>query len=213
MTAVQSNEWLEGLAMLDDEAQAASSTSTRKSKTEGEPPFFVDIGGGHGHQSIQLLQKYPCLSGHIVLQDLPEAIDRLPPTLLDQGVRAVSQNFFHPQQKDTRGARFYYLRRILHDWPDAQCLEILGHLRDVMTSSSAGRRRQSRILIDEVVLPDVDAPWQAVMQDVSMGILFGGKERTQKQWESLVQKAGLMISEVSAYGGSSCNSVLVLEKA
>jgi hypothetical protein len=39
--------------------------------------------------------------------------------------------------------------------------------------------KESHILIDEVVLPDVNAHWHAAMQDISMAILFGGKERSK----------------------------------
>jgi demethylsterigmatocystin 6-O-methyltransferase len=38
---------------------------------------------------------------------------------------------------------------------------------------------ESHILIDEVVLPDVNAHWHAAIQDISMAILFGGKERSK----------------------------------
>jgi demethylsterigmatocystin 6-O-methyltransferase len=204
MTAVQSNEWLEGLDVLDQSVGSAAPPSG----PESEVPFFVDIGGGHGHQCIQLLQKHPRLKNRIVLQDLPEAIDRLPAPL-PQGIRAIPHDFFTPQPAATRGATFFYLRRILHDWPDEDCLRILKHVRDAMSSAPG----KSKILIDEVVLPDVDAPWQAVMQDVSMGILFGGKERTRAQWDGLVAKAGLKISEVKIYSVGSCAGVVVLDKA
>lgn len=103
------------------------------------------------------------------------------------------------------GASFYYLRRILHDWPDSDSLKILGNLAAAMTANS-------RILIDEVVLPDVNAHWQAAMQDLAMGIELGGKERTRAQWESLVLQAGLQIAHVHTYNQVLYNSVIVLEK-
>lgn len=39
----------------------------------------------------------------------------------------------------------------------------------------------SRILIDDVVLPDTGANWQTTMADISMMISLGGKERTVQQ--------------------------------
>lgn len=203
MTAVQSNAWLEGLEVLNDEAQKVKSTEQAPTD-EVEPPFFVDIGGGHGHQSAYLLERHANLSGRIILQDLPESISHLPSTF-PTGIRAIPHDFFTPQPEETRGAKFFYLRRILHDWPDDDCLRILSHLRDAMSS-------ESRILIDGVVLPDVDAPWQAVMQDVSMGILFAGKERTRREWERLVKRAGLRVGEVRVYSAASCTGVVVMER-
>lgn len=70
--------------------------------------------------------------------------------------------------------------------------------------------RDSRILIDEVVLPDFNVHWHAAMGDMSMGILFAGKERTRKQWENLVEKSELRLVEVQTYNVSLYNSVTVL---
>ncbi len=94
----------------------------------------------------------------------------------------------------------------MHDWPDSECLKILGQL-------TAAMGPDSRILLDEVVLPNANAPWQATMQDISMGILFGGKERTQQQWEVLAAQAHLKVVQIHNYQISSCNSIIVLEKA
>jgi demethylsterigmatocystin 6-O-methyltransferase len=54
----------------------------------------VDVGGGHGHQCIQLGKKYPALSGRLVLQDLPAAVDKLP---LIEGVKVQAHDFFVEQ--------------------------------------------------------------------------------------------------------------------
>ena len=69
----------------------------------------------------------------------------------------------------------------------------------------------SRILIDEIVLPDVNVHWHAAMGDISMGILFSGKERTRKQWEALVAQSGLRLAQIQTYSGLMYNSIIVLE--
>lgn len=115
------------------------------------------------------------------------------------------------------GAHFYYMRRVLHDWPDKECLQILRNLAAVMPLTSEG---ESYILIDEVVLPDVNVPWAASVQDMSMGIQLAGKERTKQQWESLVARVGedkegnegLQIKNIKTYNLALCSSVLVLER-
>jgi len=193
MTAMQSSDWLSDFELFDKAALSVVPDTMQKQ-------FFVDVGGGHGHQSIQVLKKYPNLYSRVFLQDLPEAVDHLPPI---DGVEIVAQDFFKPQV--VKGASFYYLRRILHDWPDNQCVEILQQLAAVMT-------KDSRILIDEVVLPDSKTHWNAAMQDISMMILFAGKERTKKQWESLVKESGLRIAEIHTYNISLYNSITVLEQ-
>ncbi|KIW19666.1 hypothetical protein PV08_00240 [Exophiala spinifera] len=192
MTALQNADWLKDLSVLDQAVQQARDGSER--------PFFVDVGGGHGHQCKQLLEKYPSLQGSVVLQDLPEAVDKLAPI---QGVKAMAQNFFEKQS--VQGARFYYLRRIMHDWPDDDCVTILSKLVEAMDSDS-------QILADEVFLTDVNVPWPASTQDISMNILFGGKERTRREWASLMEKSGLKLVDVRTYNPSTCAAILVLEK-
>ncbi len=97
------------------------------------------------------------------------------------------------------------MRRILHDWPDNLCVKILQQL-------AAAMGENSRILIDEVVLPNANTHWNAAMQDISMMILFAGKERTEKQWKSLVKESGLRIVEIHTYNVSMYNSITVLER-
>lgn len=69
---------------------------------------------------------------------------------------------------------------------------------------------ESRILIDEVVLPDVDVHWHAAMGDISMGVLLAGKERTRMEWEALVAASGLRLVGVRTYSVSLYNSIIVL---
>lgn len=211
MTAIQNADWLKGLKVLDQAAQQVMRGS--------EKPFFVDVGGGHGHQCKQLLEKYPNLHGTVILQDLPQAVDALPPI---EGVKVTAQDFFekqsvHGKQSPTLyqagrmliravGARFYYLRRIMHDWPDDDCVSILSKLAEAMGGDS-------QILADEVFMPDTNVPWQASLQDVWMNVLFAGKERTRREWETLIERSGLKLVDVGTYNASSCASVLVLEKA
>jgi demethylsterigmatocystin 6-O-methyltransferase len=87
MTALQSNSWLEGFDLLN---KAARSLPT----DQPDKVFFVDVGGGHGHQAVQLQKRYPNLHGHLVLQDLPQIVNKLPPI---DGVKAVPQDFFEKQ--------------------------------------------------------------------------------------------------------------------
>ncbi|EXJ87831.1 hypothetical protein A1O1_04758 [Capronia coronata CBS 617.96] len=197
MTAIQSADWMTGLDIFDRSARAAGTTTPQ---TPIKPFFFVDVGGGHGHQCRRVLEKYPALHGRLVLQDLPEAVEKLAPM---DGVKVMAQDFF--QKQAVQDAQFYYLRRIMHDWPDASCLKILANLSAAMTGDS-------RILIDEVVLPDVNVPWQAAMTDVSMACQLAGKERTRAQWESLVQQSGLRLVQIHTYNRLLYTSVIVLEK-
>ena len=40
-----------------------------------QKPLFVDVGGGIGHQCVDLIVRYPKLPGRVVLQDMAHSID------------------------------------------------------------------------------------------------------------------------------------------
>jgi demethylsterigmatocystin 6-O-methyltransferase len=91
----------------------------------------------------------------------------------------------------------------MHDWPDVECTKILQNIVDAMDADS-------RILIDDVVLPDTGANWQTTMADISMMIALGGKERTVKQWNSLADSVGLRVEHIHPYTAATYTSVVVL---
>lgn len=91
----------------------------------------------------------------------------------------------------------------MHDWPDNECAKILQNIIDVMDADS-------RILIDDTVIPDTGATWQSTMADISMMIGLAGKERTNQQWKALADRVGLRIEEIYSYTASTYTSIVVL---
>jgi demethylsterigmatocystin 6-O-methyltransferase len=198
MTAFESSNWTDGFENFQQEINALP--AWQSVLTWPKRQFLVDVGGGHGHQCVQLLKKYPSLHGKLTLEDLPEAVEKAP---RKDGIAYIAQDFFKPQV--CRGAKFYYMRRIMHDWPEDECVQILKQLVDVFADDS-------RILLDEVVLSDTGAHWQSTMADLSMMVVFAGAERTSRAWNRLVAKAGLKIGHVHTYDAKRGYSVIVLEK-
>ncbi|KAI0551864.1 S-adenosyl-L-methionine-dependent methyltransferase [Xylaria curta] len=158
---------------------------------------FVDIGGGFGHQSLALLKAFPELHGKIVLEDLPQTFEQLPFQL--DGIEPKPHDFFDAQP--VKGARFYYLRNILHDWPDDKCVAILQQLVNASGPDS-------QILIDEMVLPDSGASWEATTIDLTLMASFGSRERTTAQWHALLDIAGLKILRVDTYQARRQDSII-----
>ncbi|CRG87037.1 Demethylsterigmatocystin 6-O-methyltransferase [Talaromyces islandicus] len=117
--------------------------------------LLVDVGGGHGSDLLSFREKFPHLSGKLVLQDLPHVIEtaNIPSSIEGQGY-----DFFDEQP--VKGAKAYYLRTVLHDWPDAQVVQILARLRDAMDSSSI-------LLIEEKAMPETDLPLMAAVGDMT----------------------------------------------
>lgn len=126
----------------------------------------VELGGGQGGLLAQVLQRHPAL--HATLFDQPQVVHQ-PAALTAQPSLAGrwqvhGGDFF---QAVPAGADAYVLKRILHDWGDEPCLQILRTCR-------ASMGPQSRLLVVEAVLPKGDIPHPAKVMDILMMVFANG---------------------------------------
>ncbi|KAB8251311.1 S-adenosyl-L-methionine-dependent methyltransferase [Aspergillus flavus] len=147
--------------------------------------FLVDVGGNQGHDLIRFREKFPDVTGRLVLQDLPKVIASAP---AGEQVEAMAYSFLDPQP--VKGARAYYFRAIFHDWPDYICHKIL------VNTISAMNAEYSRILIADFVLPDTGAALLQASIDIQMMSIGSGMERSERQWRELLGAAGLEITGI-----------------
>ncbi len=70
--------------------------------------------------------------------------------------------------------------------------------------------KESRILIDDMVLPDTGVHWQAAQLDLTMMAALGSVERTKEQWYALMANAGLKILGIYTYTALLQNSIIVV---
>jgi len=96
----------------------------------------------------------------------------------------------------------YYLRNILHDWPDQKCLEILASVRPSMV---AGR---SVLIVDELVVPEVGASLREAQLDIDMMVHTAGAERTEREFRQLLSDAGFDVKRVRRYGTDRNDSLI-----
>ncbi|QGA12963.1 hypothetical protein EYB26_000608 [Talaromyces marneffei] len=115
-----------------------------KLNSSSDRTLLVDIGGGVGHDVIEFKKQFSDMPGDLVVQDLPRVIESIDGALPD-GITAIGHDMFEPQS--IRGAKAYYLRTVLHDWPDKQALEALARIREAMVEDSI-------LLIHEHTTPD-----------------------------------------------------------
>ncbi|KAK3398862.1 S-adenosyl-L-methionine-dependent methyltransferase [Sordaria brevicollis] len=173
--------------------------SSSSDGSEEEATLLVDIGGNVGHDLLTFSSCYPSHPGRLVLQDLPSVLSSAPPSLSSPSptssprpIELHPHNFFTPQP--ILSARAYYLHHILHDWPDSKCLSILSYIKRAMKPG------YSRLLINESIIPERKAGWEATYLDLYMMVLFGARERTEREWRVLLEDgAGLKV--VGVYGG------------
>ena len=106
---------------------------------------------------------------------------------------------------DCPDARFYYYSAILHDWPDADCVNILKIVADAM------RPGYSKLLINGIILRETGATYFEACKDFGMMAAMSAKERTLPQMIALGAEAGLQL--VGQYVGKHAdNDILEFEK-
>jgi O-methyltransferase domain/Dimerisation domain len=149
---------------------------------------IVDVGGATGHLLTTILSNYPGTRG--ILFDLPHVVRDAPALIETRGlsdrVTIEAGNFF---ERVPSGGDVYLLSHIIHDWSEEQCLSILGNCRREMSA-------KSRLLIIEMVLPAGDTPHPGKMLDMMMLVGPGGQERTEQEYGTLLDKAGLRLTRV-----------------
>ncbi|KAF5975967.1 O-methyltransferase [Fusarium bulbicola] len=145
-------------------------------------PLVVDVGGNTGIDISHVVKARPDVpKGALVLQDLPEIIDRAD---VDEKITAMVHDFFQPQPL---GARAYFMHAVLHDWPDAQATQLLRNTKDAM------RKGYSKLFVYDIVLPPTGASISQTTMDVQMMSLLSASERTKSDWEALLTGAGFKI--------------------
>jgi hypothetical protein len=156
-------------------------------------PVVVDVGGGDGTLLAEILTRTPGIRG--VLADLPPVIERARPVLAAAGVL---------DRCDLAGGDFrdgvppgdaYLLKSVLHDWDDDDAVTILASCRQAA-------RPAARLVIVERVLPEQAGPGdlEALLTDLTMLVMLGGRERTQTEYRHLLARAGFHLTQVIPTG-------------
>jgi len=147
-----------------------------------EISHLCDVGGGHGYMLSRLLGQYPRLTG-TVLERAEVIADtaRLWATKLGVGDRC--QYVAGDMYKAAPRADAYLMKLILHDWNDDECVQILENQHKAATPGG-------RVFIVEHVIPEPDTPHFAKLFDIHMMCWGTGRERTQDEYATLLEKAG-----------------------
>jgi hypothetical protein len=153
-------------------------------------PFkaIVDVGGGHGFAICSLLKKHPRMKG--VLFDLvdivPGAEHRIHEENLQARCRVEHGDFF---QSVPEGGDLYFMKSIIHDWPDDRAQLILRNCRKALAGTKNGR-----VMLLEFVVPPANQPHPAKVIDIEMLFFPGGRERTEEEFRDLFAGAGLRVT-------------------
>ncbi|KAI1375689.1 putative O-methyltransferase [Hypoxylon crocopeplum] len=151
-----------------------------------ESALLVDVGAGKGHDLLAFHDKYPHQEGRLILQDLAPVTDSIRD--IDPAIELMTYDFFTEQP--VKGARSYFYHHILHDWSDYKCLEILKPVTKAMKPG------YSKLFIHEMIIPEQGASTFHAMLDMTMMAFNSGMERTESQWTTLLEEAGLVVVKV-----------------
>jgi hypothetical protein len=188
------------LAMHPEESSLFDCSMTNLSEISIEPvlsvvdfssyPVIADIGGGEGLLLSSIL--YTNRNSKGILFDLPEGLNHTEKILTKFGVadrvQVVQGSFFKTAPP---GADLYLLKNIIHNWSFDECVIILKNIRDVMSPGS-------KIFIIEVIVDETNQPSLGKLIDLQMMVFMDqGKERTRKEFESLLDQAGLKIRKIT----------------
>ncbi|TGO15190.1 hypothetical protein BTUL_0043g00450 [Botrytis tulipae] len=157
--------WAEGTSLVQDLFPIGRFLAEGDSSIAA---LWVDVGGGYGQKTVALRAAFPELEGRFVLQDLHHIVSGAG---RNEGIKYLVHNIFTEQP--VKGAGAYYIRQVLHDFPDDKCVVILTQLRKAMKPG------YSKLLIHEQMIPRSGASVWAVTQDFNMMTLLGAAERTR----------------------------------
>jgi len=150
--------------------------------------LIADIGGGNGAMLRHILARFPKPRGLVF--DRQDVIDAIIPDDLMQGrIVATGGSFF---DQAPSGPDIYMLIRVLHDWPDEDCVRILRTCRAAMGEHSL-------LLLGEEILEPDPARGRATgyLIDVQMMVMYGhARERSEAEFRGLFDQAGFSLRRV-----------------
>jgi O-methyltransferase/methyltransferase family protein len=153
-----------------------------------EMATIVDVGGGQGALLAEILKTCPHMRG--ILFDLPAVVESAQPFLTAAGIAerctCVAGDFF---QRLPGGGDAYILKRVIHDWDDAQAAAMLTQCRQAMPA-------HGRLLLMERVIPPGNTPSVGKLADITMLVHYGALERTEAEFRGLLEAAGFTLVRI-----------------
>ncbi|KAI4381530.1 hypothetical protein MLD38_007595 [Melastoma candidum] len=139
---------------------------------------LVDVGGGNGSALVEIVKACPHLKG--INLDLPHVVATAKE---HDRISHVGGDFFEA----VPAADAVFMKRILHDWDDEDCMKILKNCREAIPEDNG------KVILSEIVLdPEGDGLFDemGVVMDLVMMVVTNAKERTESEWRLLLERGG-----------------------
>jgi hypothetical protein len=162
----------------------------------GQYKTFMDVGGGYGAVLSTLLQRLPKASGAVL--DLEHAKSGAEKLWAEDGVadraRFIVSSFFEEIPPD---ADCYILKYIIHDWNDDYARRLMKRLGAAASASGATVILIERIIPERIEANETHA--RDMLSDLTM-LLWDGAERTEAEYRTLFEEAGLSMTRTVPIG-------------
>jgi hypothetical protein len=148
----------------------------------------ADLGGGYGGLLAGILQSNPDLRG--ILFDRPHRIEAAMPFLQAQGVadrvERIGGDLLAAIPVE---AGLYLLAGVLRQWDDAHARKVLANCRTAMP------RGASLVIVERLLPEQADDDPAAIMLDLHMMAITGGRVRKLAEFEAMLAEAGFSLAK------------------
>jgi len=180
-----------GTAPAEDYAPIAEAWDFSRAKV------IADLGGGGGSLILAILRLHPHLRGMLV--DLEPSVNAAKSRFADEDASSRCELIAADlTQSVPAGADVYMLKHVLHGREDSDAVRILKNCRAVMPQNGS-------LLIIEFILPSLvshaDPQLEGkLMSDLNMLAVTGGRERSEREWKTILEAAGFILTRVYPVG-------------
>src|ERR1017187_3339570 len=181
-----------GTAPAEDYAPIAEAWDFSRAKV------VADLGGGGGSLILAVLGLNTHLKGMLV--DLESSVDAAKSRFVEEDPSSRCELIAADlMQSVPAGADVYMFKHVLHGRQDGDAVTILKNCRAVTP-------RNGSLLVIEFILPPIvshaDPQLEGhLMSDLNMLAVTGGKERSEREWRTLLEAAGFNLTGVYPVGG------------
>ncbi|TKW01014.1 hypothetical protein SEVIR_8G149300v4 [Setaria viridis] len=142
---------------------------------------LVDVGGGpYGSAAAAIAAAFPHLKCSVL--DLPHVVAQAPS---DSNVQFIAGDMF----ESVPPANAVFLKWILHDWGDDECIKLLKRCKEAIPSRDAG----GKVIIIDMVLgwgPSEEKHTETQLLFDLLMIALNGVERDEQEWKKIFFEAG-----------------------
>nr|XP_019573336.1 PREDICTED: acetylserotonin O-methyltransferase [Rhinolophus sinicus] len=156
-------------------------------------PRVCDLGGCSGALAKECVSLYPAC--HVTVFDIPEVVRTARkhfPFQEEERIGFREGDFFKDPLPD---ADLYILARVLHDWADDKCSQLLARI------AQACKPGGGVLVVESLLDAEGRGPLTTQLYSLNMLVQTEGQERTPAQYQALLAPAGFQDIQCKRTGG------------